>query len=83
MVTMTLDEGVNAQRALRDAAGLPDEDFPPKDFVRMIGDEIDALRAAGRDDAAIARIVTEATGKDFPASAIAEHHHPDAHGHGG
>ena len=82
-VTMTLEEGVKAQRALRDAAGLPDEEFPPRDFIRMIGDEIDALHAAGTDDAEIARIVSDATGKDFPADAIAEHHQPDGSGHGG
>ena len=74
--SFTLDQGLRARAALRREAGLGEERFPMPDLMRMIGDEIDALRDAGRDDAAIARIVGEAIGAEMGPDDL--RHHDDA-----
>jgi len=48
VTTYSLEETLKAQRALRKAAGLGDEQFPVEGFVRMISDEDEALRKSPR-----------------------------------
>ena len=49
-----------AQLALRRKLGLPDETFSAEDVISMLGDEIEQMRAAGRKDLEIARILRDA-----------------------
>ena len=72
--TFSDDEAQRARRALRDASGLPDEEFPLPALVGMVSDEIEALRARGKDDAEIAGMIEKATGKEVPAEAIGRHY---------
>lgn len=55
--TFSLAEALKAQKALRDAAGLGDEQFPVEAFVGMISDEVEALRKQGRSDDEIAALI--------------------------
>lgn len=57
------EEAAEAQTALREALGLAPERFPVEVFIGMISDEIEQLRARGQDDAAIAQLVSDVTGK--------------------
>jgi hypothetical protein len=43
MTNYPVEEALKAPRALRLAAGLPDERFPIQAFVGMISDEVTAL----------------------------------------
>ena len=72
----TIDDANAAQKALRDAAGLGPARFPIPAVVGMLGDEIEALRSAGRSDADIAAIITKASGKPIEPAAIDAHHTP-------
>lgn len=74
--TFTADQAAQVNAALRAALGLEPEAFPVPQFVAMISDEIEQLRAAGRDDAAIAELVIEATGGNLTADDIREHYAP-------
>ncbi len=60
--TFTLDQALRARGAIRAELGMGPETFGPEDFVRMTGEEIEAMRAAGRSDEDIAAFVTEASG---------------------
>ncbi len=66
-----IDDVVRAQAALRQALGLGAERFPLAQFLSMLGDEIARLRQAGHDDAGIAGLIGEATGRALPADAVA------------
>lgn len=68
----TLDQALRARSALRREAGMGEERFPLAGLVEMIGDEIEALRRAGRDDAEIARLAGEAAGAEIDPGAMAE-----------
>lgn len=72
----TAEEAVVAQRDLRHALGLKSELFPISAFVGMISDEIEQMRAAGYDDAAIAKTVRDSIGRDISAEEIARHYAP-------
>ena len=72
--TFSLEEAIRAQRRLREALGLGEERFPVPAFVEMIGDEIEAMRGAGRSDQEIADIVAEATGRRIEPGEIGRHH---------
>ncbi|MDP4026320.1 hypothetical protein Q8W71_27225 [Methylobacterium sp. NEAU 140] len=74
--TFTAEQAAQANTALRAALDLPPEAFPVAQFVAMISDEIEQLRAAGRDDEAIAQIVRESTGGVLTAEDISEHYAP-------
>lgn len=81
--TMSMDEAIRGQRALRDALGLGPERFPIPAFVGMVSDEIEKLRDAGTSDAAIADLVERAIGLKIPAEDIATHYAPpDRRAHG-
>jgi hypothetical protein len=81
MKTFTGKQAAEAQTALRKALGLPPEDFPLQAFVGMISDEIQQLRARGHDDAEIARLVSEATGKAVAPDEIARFYASPAQRH--
>ena len=72
----TATQAAQANTGLRAALGLPAEVFPTSRFVAMISDEIEQLRAAGRDDAAIAALVRDSTGGLISAEDIGRHYAP-------
>ena len=72
--SFSLADAMAAQGALRQALHLPPERFPLPALVGMLGDEIDALRAAGHPDDAIAALIEAATGRAMAADAIARFH---------
>lgn len=83
-LTFTGQQAATAQTALREALGLPPENFPVQAFIGMISDEIEQLRAAGKDDAAIARLVSDATGQSVDVETITRFYaSPEARGHHG
>ena len=75
--TYTIEQGIAAQRALRRALGMGEEAVRPDAFVRMLGDEIDAHRDAGRSWQDIAATIADA-GAEIDAAAIER-----LHGRGG
>lgn len=83
-LTFTGYQAATAQTALRKALGMPPEDFPIQAFVGMISDEIEQLRASGRDDVSIAALVSKATGKTIDAEMITRFYAPsEERGHRG
>ena len=74
--TFTADQAAAATTALRMAIGLPPEQFGVPQFVAMISDEVEKLRADGRSDDEIAAIVVESTGGQLTGADIAEHYAP-------
>lgn len=54
---ISLADALQAQKALRQAAGLGDEEFPLPAFVGMVSDEIEALRNSGSTDDQIAELI--------------------------
>ena len=53
----TVEQALQAQRALRAAAGAEEELFPIQAFVGMISDEIQMLREQGKTDEEIAGLI--------------------------
>ncbi len=74
--TFPLEEAIKAQKSLREAAGLPDEQFPIQAFVGMISDEIEALRLRGKSDQEIAALIRQNSTIAITASEIAENYAP-------
>ena len=80
-----IEEAVRAQRALRQLAGLGQEQFPVAAFVGMISDEIETLRKQGRTDQQIADAISQnssiaITPEDIAANyAPPEQRHPGDH----
>jgi hypothetical protein len=72
--TYSIGEALEAQRALRNAAGLGEEEFPIEAFVGMISDEIQALREAGRTDEQIAELITSSSEIEISASEIKDNY---------
>ena len=73
--TYPVAEAVKAQRALRAAAGLPEEEeFPVAAFVGMISDEVEELRRRGKTDAEIARVIEASSAIRITAGEIAENY---------
>lgn len=81
--TYPLDEALKAQRALREAAGLPPEQFPIQAFVGMISDEVESLRQAGKSDEEIAALVRQNSSIEITGDEITQYYgspegrHPD------
>jgi hypothetical protein len=75
-LSFTAEEAVRVQRALRETAGEGPELFPVRDFVAMVSDEIEQLRAQGYRDDAIAAVIERETGKAVGAAAIREYYAP-------
>ena len=68
--TFTTDDALRAQQALRAAMGLGPETMSTQALVGMLADELDQLRKLGRTDVELARLLTDAIGKDFPIAAL-------------
>jgi hypothetical protein len=64
-------DAATANAVLRAALGLAPQRFGTEQFVGMISDEVEQLRAAGKTDADIARILADG-GLDVSADAIAQ-----------
>ena len=56
--TYPLEEALRAQKALRQLAGLGQEQFPVSAFIGMISDEIEILRRMGHTDQQIADAIS-------------------------
>ena len=69
-----VEDAIQAQKALREAAGLGPEQFPIQAFVGMISDEIEQLRDRGHSDQQIADIVESHSNIRISAAEIAEHY---------
>ena len=76
----TLEEALTVRREMRAALGLGEERFGLPDLLRMIGDEMQRMRAAGRDDEEIARLIREGTGKEVAAGDLAARDAGGGHG---
>lgn len=74
MKTFALEEALKAQRALRDAAGLGEEQFPIAAFVGMISDEVEALRKRGMTDDEIAQLIQSNSTIEISAQEIRENY---------
>ncbi len=74
--TFTAEQAAQANTALRAALNLPPEAFPVPQFVAMISDEVEQLRAAGHDDEAIAQMVRASTGGSLTGEDIRAHYAP-------
>ena len=72
-VVFTVDQVAAASTAMRTVLGLRPEHFGTAQFVGMISDEIEQLRAQGWGDAGIAALVHESTGSVMSAQDIADH----------
>lgn len=67
----TADQAAAANGALRAALGLPAQRFGTEQFVGMISDEIEQLRAAGKTDRDISEILAQKVGVTVDPEAIA------------
>lgn len=74
MKTIRIEDALKAQRALRDAAGLGEEQFPIPAFVGMISDEVEALRKRGKSDEEIARLIESSSKIQITARDIQENY---------
>ena len=74
MKMYAVEQAVQAQKALREAAGLGPEMFPIQAFVGMVSDEIEELRGMGKSDEEIARVIEESSGIEISAGEIAENY---------
>jgi len=67
----TAEQAAAATGALREALGLPPQRFGTEQFVGMISDEIEQLRAAGRSDGDISRLLSQGSGIEIGPEALA------------
>ena len=70
----SVEEAIQAQKALRDLAGLQPEKFPIQAFVGMISDEIEHLRKAGHTDEEIAGVISSNSNIQITAGELAENY---------
>ncbi len=76
MKTYPVEQALQAQKALREAAGLGPEMFPVEAFIGMISDEVETLRSQGKSDEDIARLIQAHSEIQITASEIAENYAP-------
>ncbi len=69
----SIDEAIAAQRELRKQLGLLDERFGVSALIGMLSDEIEKLRAAGRDGE-VAGATTRATGKSLSPDMVSRYY---------
>ncbi len=81
MNTISLQEALRAQKALREAAGLAPEMFAIEAFVGMISDEIETLRSQGKSDEEIAGLVSAHSNVAISAAEITENYAPPEERH--
>ncbi|GAC1348730.1 MAG: hypothetical protein NVSMB19_00270 [Vulcanimicrobiaceae bacterium] len=67
----TAEQAAAANGVLRGALGLPPQRFGTAQFVGMISDEIEQLRAAGKTDADITDLLSRSVGVKISPEAIA------------
>jgi hypothetical protein len=72
--TYSLEDALQAQKALRQMAGLQPEEFPVQAFVGMISDEIEMLRKQGRSDDEIATAISNNSNIKITADEIRDHY---------
>ena len=60
--SFSAEQAAAANRSLRAALGLGAQDFTTEQFVGMISEEIEQLRAVGKTDADIAQILEQDVG---------------------
>jgi hypothetical protein len=72
--TYSVEQAIQAQKALRHAAGLGPEMFPIQAFVGMISDEIQELRAQGKTDHEIAALISANSTIEISASELSENY---------
>lgn len=80
--TISLQQALQAQKALRDAAGLEEERFPVSEFVGMISDEIEHLRKQGKSDDDIAAIIQKGSSVNISTEEIRENYASPERRHG-
>ena len=68
--TFTLQEAIEAQRALRSLIGMTEEVFSVDAFVGMISDEIESSREAGYDGQSISDLIRQTAGKTVTVEEI-------------
>lgn len=73
-ITYNLEDALQAQKALRDLAGLAPERFPLEAFVGMISDEVEHLRNLGHSDQDIADVIRHNSAIEITAAQIAENY---------
>jgi hypothetical protein len=79
--TYPLEEALQAQKALRELAGMAPEQFPLEAFVGMVSDEIEHLRRLGHSDEEIAAVISRSSKIEITAAEIAENYaSPEARG---
>ncbi len=80
----TLKQAIQAQQALRAAAGLEPELFPVEAFVGMISDEVEALRKAGMTDDQIVQTIEQNGGIAITSEELSSNYAPPElrHPHG-
>ncbi len=82
--TFTGQQAADAQTALRQALGLPPEQFPLPAFVGMVSDEIEQLRNQGHSDDQIAALIARAIGVKLSGEDIGQFYaSPEERGHHG
>lgn len=81
--TFSIDEAIKAQRALRQTLGLGDERFEVSEFVEMISDEIEQMKADGKSSVDIVAVVADATGHHIDPADIDRHYVAPEQRHGG
>ena len=72
--SFTIAEALAVQQALRDAAGVQDEQLDLAELIGMMSEEIELLQEQGRSWEEIAAIVKTATGKPVTAGDVEKHY---------
>ena len=75
-MTFTLEQALKAQQALRDAANLPEEQFPVEAFIGMLSDEIETLRSKGKTDEEITSLINGAASTEIATAVLSENYAP-------
>ena len=76
-----VEQALQAQRALREAAGLGPEMFPLPAFVGMISDEIEQLRKQAKSDDEIAKVIAASSDIQITGSEIRDNYAPPEQRH--
>lgn len=74
--TYSIQDALQAQSALRSAAGLEPEQFAIDAFVGMISDEIEVLREQGKTDDQIAGLIRDHSRIDITSRDITVNYAP-------
>ncbi len=72
--SFTAEQAAAANKALRAALGLAPQLFSAEQFVGMISEEIEQLRAAGKTDVDIAQLLSKEVGVQIDPDAIGRYY---------